>query len=434
MSGPSPSDDTVAGSHAEDEITSIEKAITALEGQRSALGDAVVETALAPLRQRREELESPASEQRRLVTVIFADLVDFTVLSRQLDAEDTREVVNAYFERWQVAIEEHGGVVEKFIGDAVMAVFGLRRSFEDDAHRAVRAALQIIDGLDELNAEVEPRYGVRLHLRVGIDTGEVVVSTLGERAGHEFVAVGPTVNRASRLQAAAPVDMVMISADTRRQIRGSFGMEERAGLQLKGIDDPVDAWVVHTERRLGFRVERSGGVEGVETLTVGRDLQLRFLQDRLYDVTEESRWRVVTMMGDAGLGKSRLLFDFDAWLAERSEAVWWFRGRASPTTQNAVNALVRDLLTSRLGIQVDDARRARAGALVAAFRDSQPRRWRHAERCTHPRRPARGCLARLRRRRRQASSCLPTRRRCATRAPRRSANTSAALAERGCRW
>ena len=147
------------------------------------LGDAVVETALAPLRERRAELESPASEQRRLVTVVFADLVDFTVLSRQLDAEDTREVVDAYFARWQEAIEEHGGVVEKFIGDAVMAVFGLRRSYEDDAHRAVRAALPMhATGSTSSTPRSSRGTASRLHMRVGIDTGEVVVSTLGERA------------------------------------------------------------------------------------------------------------------------------------------------------------------------------------------------------------------------------------------------------------
>ena len=122
------------------------------------------------------------TEQRRLVTVVFADLVDFTVLSRQLDAEDTREVVNAYFARWQRAIEDHGGVVEKFIGDAVMAVFGLSRSYEDDAHRAIRSALAMLADLDDLNADLVRRFGVTLHMRVGIDTGEVVVSTLGERA------------------------------------------------------------------------------------------------------------------------------------------------------------------------------------------------------------------------------------------------------------
>ena len=350
-----------------DEIASVEKAISALEAQRGLLGDAVVDTALAPLRARRTELETPRSEQRRLVTVVFADLVDFTVLSRQLDAEDTREVVGAYFARWQEAIEEQGGVVEKFIGDAVMAVYGLSRSYEDDAHRAVRSALSMVRDLEALNADVQRRYGVTLHMRVGIDTGEVVVSTLDERRGMGFVAVGPTVNRASRLQAAAPVDGILVSRETRRQIRGAFGMDERPGLQLKGIDEPVDAWVVRSERHTGFQIDRVGGVEGVETSTVGRELQLGFLQDRLADVTHESSWRLVTVMGDAGVGKSRLLFDFDAWLAERVETVWWFRGRASPYTQNTVNGLLRDVLTSRLGIQVDDTTETVRRAFTEGF-------------------------------------------------------------------
>ena len=353
---------------AEDEIGSLDKAIAALEGQRAALGDEVVETALAPLRERRAELESPPSEQRRLVTVVFADLVDFTGLSRRLDAEDTREVVGLYFARWQAAIDQHGGVVEKFIGDAVMAVFGLRRSFEDDAHRAVRASLQIIDELDELNAEVESRYGVRLHLRVGIDTGEVVVSTLGERAGHDFVAVGPTVNRASRLQSAAPVDGVLVSADTRRQIRGSFGMDERPGLQLKGIDEPVDAWVILAETPAQFDLE-SIGAENVTTAMVGRDPQLQFLRERFADVLEEGRWHVVTVTGDAGIGKSRLLLDFDTWVAELPQVVWWFGGRASPASQQTANALLRDVLGTRLGLKVDGSREVVRDRLTTAFTD-----------------------------------------------------------------
>ncbi len=342
------------GSGTADEIASVDRAITALEAQRDILGDAVVDTALDPLRARRAELEASRTEQRRLVTVVFADLVDFTVLSRQLDAEDTREVVNAYFARWQKAIEDHGGVVEKFIGDAVMAVFGLSRSFEDDAHRAIRSSLAMLADLDDLNTDLVRRFGVTLHMRVGIDTGEVVVSTLGERAGGGFVAVGPTVNRASRIQAAAPVDRVLISSDTQRLVRGVFDVEAPTSLNLKGIDEPVEAVVVVKERRHEFRLDPSAAVEGVETSTVGRDLALQFLQDRLWDVIDESRWRVVTIMGDAGVGKSRLLYDFDAWLAERPESVWWFRGRSAPSGQNGVNVLLRDLLTSRLDISIDD--------------------------------------------------------------------------------
>lgn len=338
-----------------DDLASVDRAISALESQRATLGDEVVETALKPLRERQRALQAKlGGEQRKLVTVLFADLVDFTVLSRRLDAEDTRAVVGAYFARWQEAIAARGGTVEKFIGDAVMAVFGLYRSREDDAQRAVRAALAMTDGLGRLNQEFEQRYGVTLQMRVGLDTGDVVVSTLEEREGHEFVAVGPTVNRASRLEAAAPPGGVLISAETHRQVRGRFSMESMPGLHLKGIDEPVDAFLVLSERPHGFRLDQARGVEGVDTTTVGRAAELRILQDQLLDVIEDQRWRITTIIGDAGVGKSRLLLDFDSWLGERPEPVRWFRGRASPTSASRPHALLQDIMASRFLIQESD--------------------------------------------------------------------------------
>ena len=187
------------------DVAAIDDAIAALEAQRKVLGDAVVDTALRPLLAQRAGLVDRAvAEQRKLVTVLFSDLVDFTVLSQQLDAEDVRTVIDAYFLRWQEHIEANGGVVEKFIGDAVMAVFGMHKAAEEDPHRAIRAALAMRSSLDDLNAEVAATHGITLEMRVGIDTGEVVVSTLGDRPGQEFVVVGDIVNRASRLQSAAP--------------------------------------------------------------------------------------------------------------------------------------------------------------------------------------------------------------------------------------
>lgn len=346
----------------------LDAAIEALRAQAPVLGEAVVATALGPLLERRAALQAAAAgEQRRLVTVLFADLVGFTVLSRRLDAEDTREVVNAVFARWQRVIEEHGGVVEKFIGDAVMAVFGLRTSREDDAARAVRAGLAMVESLREPAEDVERRFGERLRMRVGVDTGDVVVSTLGERAGHEFVAVGPTVNRASRLQGEAPPDMVLLSEDTRRLVRGVFGLEPRPGLRLKGIDEPVDAWVVLAERPRSFELERAVGVGGVETSTVGREIELLALQEHLADVVEESSWRITTVVGDAGVGKSRLLLELDAWLQERPDPVWWFRGRASPSGQNRPHALLRDAVTTRFGIGASDPPEAVIARLEEGF-------------------------------------------------------------------
>ncbi|WP_426567020.1 ATP-binding protein [Angustibacter sp. McL0619] len=336
-------------------LASVDRAIAALQAQRALLGDDVVDTALQPLVAKREAaLVRGGVEQRKLVTVVFADLVDFTVLSGVLDPEDTREVLGAYFARWREAIAAAGGTVEKYIGDAVMAVFGLYRSREDDARQAVRCTLAVRRALAQLNEQLEARHGLRLRMRVGIDTGDVVVSTLEERPGHEFVAVGPTVNRASRLQGAAAVDGILLSVETYRQVRGWFTFEPAPGLRLKGIESPVDGYHVLAERPHGFQLDRAGGIEGVDSATVGREPELRDLQERLLDVVEDQRWQVVTIVGDAGVGKSRLLLDFDHWLGQRSDNVWWFRGRATPSTENVPGALLRDLMATRLGIQESD--------------------------------------------------------------------------------
>ncbi len=339
----------------------IDEAIAALEAQRALLGDAVVDTALRPLRQQRAELEAgAATEQRKLVTVLFADLVDFTVLSQELDAEDVRTVVDAYFQRWQRVIDDHGGVVEKFIGDAVMAVFGLHRADEHDAHRAVGAALAMRAALDELNDAEDPgagvaaAHGVTLTARVGIDTGDVVVSTLGDRRGQDFVVVGETVNRAARLQGVAPPGGIVASADTYRHVRGAFDVQPLAGLRLKGIEAPVDGYLVLGPRASGFGLDSGRGVEGVDTRTVGREIELRRLQEHFDEVVDERRWQVVTIVGEAGVGKTRLLTDFAAWLDGLAQPVWTFSARAAHEGPGRPYALLHDLFAARFAIHDSD--------------------------------------------------------------------------------
>jgi class 3 adenylate cyclase len=164
------------------ELTALDQAIAALEGQRAVLGDLVVETALAPLIEKRDRLlAASVGEQLKLVTVLFADLVDSTPLAQRLDAEDLQQVMSRYFAAVRSAVEAEGGTVEKFIGDAAMAVFGLYRSKEDDATRAVRAALAMLTALEELNVQIGATLGVHLQMRVGVDTGEMVVTGMAER-------------------------------------------------------------------------------------------------------------------------------------------------------------------------------------------------------------------------------------------------------------
>ncbi len=331
-------------------IGDVERAVAALQAQRGTLGDAAVDAAVAALRaQVGDRSTGRDGERRSVVTVLFADLEGFTSMSAALDAEDVREIVARCFASWRAIIETQGGIVEKYIGDAVMAVFGLHRTDEDDAVRAVRAGRAMVDATAEIAAEVERTHGVGLHVRVGIDTGDVVVSTLDDRSGQGFVAVGPAVNRASRLQASAPRDMVLLSERTRRHLRGRFGLDPRSGLQLKGIDEPVDAYVALAERPTGFDLDTA--TAPAVTATVGREIELLALQDHVADVVEESRWRIVTVTGEAGIGKSRLLRDLDAWLSEQPESYWWLRGRAAATTRTRPHAMLRDLVSTRFGIR-----------------------------------------------------------------------------------
>lgn len=352
----------------------LQQALAALEEQRHVLGDAVVDAATAGLRDQLARLAPETDAGRRAVlTVLFADLEGFTEMSRTLDPEDVRDIVGRCFDAWRSAVQEHDGAVEKFIGDAVMAVFGLHRSGEDDAVRAVRAGHAMIAALAEIADDVERRHGVHLHMRVGIDTGQVVVSTLDHRDG-QFVAVGPTVNRASRLQAVAPRDMVLVSDATRRHVRGRFGLQARGPMVLKGLDTPVECWVALAERPVGFELEPAAGLGGVAVETVGRDLELLALQEHLADVADESHWRIVTILGDAGVGKSRLLRELDTWLAERPDPFWWLRGRASPSTRQRPYGVLRDMVATRFGIAEDDAPgtvlQRSAQALASTFGES----------------------------------------------------------------
>jgi hypothetical protein len=233
------------------------------------------------------------------------------------------------------------------------------RAREDDGARAVRAALAMLKNLEQLSAEVEGSLGVRLRMRVGIDTGEVVVTGLAERTDGEFLVVGDTANRAARLQAAASPGTVLLSAETADQVRGSFGLRRVPNLRLKGIDGPVDGYLVVGADREGFWPE-GRGIEGVVTRTVGRAPQMARLEQEFADVVSTRSRRIVTVIGEAGVGKSRLAHDFETWLERLPTEVWVLRGRGSPATQDVPNGLLRSVFAERLGIRVtDDPERVR---------------------------------------------------------------------------
>lgn len=349
----------------QNEIEQLAGAIAALEAQRALLGDATVDALLGPARERLAALKAQqrAPEQRKQVTVLFADLAGFTALAEGLDPEDVGRIMDAYFKRVSAILARHGGLVEKFIGDAVMAVFGLPSAREDDAERAVRAGLAMQAALDELNLDLEHAYGLRLTLRVGINSGAVLASFLGRYKDEDFAVVGDTVNVASRLEQAAPPGSVLISHETYHNVRGRFDVTAWPDLAVKGRAEPVRAYAVVRARQRAFRMA-TRGVEGVDTRMIGRGAELRALQDAYRDVQAASRTQAVTLVGDAGVGKSRLLYEFEGWLASDaagSTEPQVLHGRATPEMQGVPYSLLRDLFRERLDIlDSDDVATVRA--------------------------------------------------------------------------
>jgi class 3 adenylate cyclase/tetratricopeptide (TPR) repeat protein len=234
---------------------------------------------------------------RKTVSVLFCDLAGSTALGEQLDPEPLRELMGAWYEAMRTAVERHGGMVEKFVGDAVMAVFGLPRAHEDDALRATRAALDMQTAVERLNASLEDRAIPRLRIRIGINTGEVVT---GDENG--TLVTGDAVNTAKRLEQGAEGGEILIGAVTERLVRHAARLEPADAVDAKGKSSPVEAW-----RVLGAEAGADSFARRWDTPLVGRRNELGVLRDELTASADESGCRLVTVIGAAGVGKTRLV-------------------------------------------------------------------------------------------------------------------------------
>ncbi|MFB7664181.1 adenylate/guanylate cyclase domain-containing protein [Kitasatospora sp. NPDC056138] len=253
----------------------------------------------------------PTTEERRIVTVLFCDLVDSTRLSGLLDVELLRSILLRYYELMERRIESRGGIVEKFIGDAVMAVFGLTATQEDDARRALEAALDMLAALGELNGQLERDHRVRLGARIGVHTGEVV--TTADPARRQALVSGEVVNIAARLQAAAGTGEILLSAQTWRAAGPGLTVGETGPLELKGVAGPVEAG-----RLIGLFDPGPERARRFDVPFVGRERYLSELDLAWRRVVEEGDVHVLTLLGEAGIGKSRLV---DEWLRRSAAAV-----------------------------------------------------------------------------------------------------------------
>jgi len=323
----------------------LEQAIAQLEAQRATLGDGVVDVSIAALHEKLAALEQ-TPEQRKQATILFADVSGYTAMVETMDAEEVSEMMNALWQRMDAAIVEHGGHVDKHTGDGVMAVWGVDTARESDPERAIRAALAMQAALAEFKA------GHDINIRIGLSTGPVLLGRLGTTG--EFSVFGDTVNLASRLEGAAPTGGVLISHDTYRHVRGVFEVLEQEPIQVKGKARPVQTYVVQRAKPRAFRMS-TRGVAGIETRMVGRDAELLMLQNMFRDATEDAEVQVVTVVGDAGVGKSRLLYEFEKWIELLPEQVWRFEGRATPEAEARPYGLIRRMFANRFEILGSDS-------------------------------------------------------------------------------
>jgi class 3 adenylate cyclase/tetratricopeptide (TPR) repeat protein len=242
---------------------------------------------------------SASRAQRKTVTVLFCDVTGSTAMGERLDPESLRQVMRRYFDAARAVIEQHGGTVEKFIGDAVMAVFGVPVLHEDDALRAVRAAVGLRDALAALNLELERDYATSVTVRTGVNTGQVVTGT------EERLATGDAVNLAARLEQAAAPGEIVIGPETWRLVRDAVMVEPMAPLELKGKSLPVSAY-----RLVRLGSDALGSPARIESPMVGRANQLRMLRDAFANVIDGHSCSLFTVLGAAGVGKSRLTAEF----------------------------------------------------------------------------------------------------------------------------
>ncbi len=312
---------------------------------------------------------TPTAE-RRLVSVLFADLVGFTTLSETQDPEEVRELLTRYFDTCRTLIARYGGSLEKFIGDAVMAVWGTPIAQEDDAERAVRAALELTAAVASLGQEVGTHD---LRARGGVLTGEAAV-TLGAE-GQGMVA-GDLVNTASRIQAAAPPGQVFVGEVTRRATEAAIVYEDAGSHSLKGKAEPIPLW-----RALRVVAGTRGSMRpsGLEAPFVGRDRELRLVKELFHTTAEERRAHLVSVIGIAGIGKSRLSWEFEKYIDGLAEDAWWHRGRCLSYGEGVAYWALAEMVKMRCGILEDEdsasARQKLRGAIEEHIFDEAERRW-----------------------------------------------------------
>jgi predicted ATPase/class 3 adenylate cyclase len=337
----------------------LEQAMLALENQRGVLGDAVVDAALLSMREKLSALvaDQKATQQRKLATVLFMDIVGSTSMALDLDPEDTMAIMDTALQRLANPVYAHGGRVTRFMGDGFLALFGAPVTRENEAEMGVRAGLQILTEAQAYAREVEAQWHILdFNVRVGISTGLVII---GGDSEAENTIMGTTVNLAARLENAAKPGTLLISQHTYQNIGDMFDVQNLESITAKGFTAPIQVYQVHGVKPPTFR-SSTWSVAGIETSMIGRDPELLMLQNMFRDATEDAEVHVVTVVGDTGVGKSRLLYELEKWIELLPEEIQYFTGRATPETEIKPYGLVRRIFAQRFNIlESDSAAQAR---------------------------------------------------------------------------
>ena len=308
---------------------------------------------------------APPQAERRVVSVLFADLVGFTAASEQRDAEETRELLSRYFDVARTTIERYGGTVEKFIGDAVMAVWGAPTVQEDDAERAVRTALDLVVAVPELDGS--------LRLRAGVLTGEAAV-TIGAQG--EGMVAGDLVNTASRIQSAAEPGTVLVGEATRRATEAAIAYEDAGVHELKGKAQLMPLW-----QALRVTAGRGGALKSssLEPPFVGRRRELRLVKELFHAAADERKAQVVSVVGIAGIGKSRLAWEFYKYIDGLQETIYWHRGRCLAYGEGVTYWALAEMVRMRAGIvegeEPESALEKLRASIAEHVADQEEREW-----------------------------------------------------------
>ncbi len=311
--------------------------------------------------------EPPARrEERKVVTVLFADLVDFTARSEKLDPEDVEALLAPYHAQLRRELERFGGTVEKFIGDAVMAVFGAPVAHEDDAERAIRAALAIRDWAREQEG---------LELRIGVNTGEALVSLAARQGQGEGMVKGDIVNTAARLQVAAPVNAVLVGETTYRATQRAIEYRQGEPVRAKGKSEPLLTWeALQARARFGIDVRQVGGAP-----LIGRGRELDALIDAFNRARSERAAQLVTLVGVPGIGKTRLVWELFQHLDKQPDLVTWRQGRSLPYGDGISFWALGEMVKAQAGILESDSPNGAAEklgrAVESAMSDDSQRAW-----------------------------------------------------------